>query len=149
MLGGMSTLLVSTTTADAETRLRVRLRQNAAFSGAGGVAAAAGCVPLADAMGVGQWWLLLAVGLGLLGFAAIVWIAASRPIPALLTDALEISIADALWVIGSAVVVALGVFSALGAILMLGQAAVVAFFGVTQAHHRRATAAQYSNAPMS
>lgn len=145
----MSTLLVSPTTADAETRLRVRLRQNAAFSGAGGVIAAAGCVPLADAMGVDQWWLLLGVGLGLLGFAALVWVAADRPTDKLRAEALEISIADAGWVIASVVVVALGVFSAFGVAVMLGQAAVVAFFGATQAQYRRALEDQYSKAPMS
>ena len=37
---------------------------------------------------------------------------------------------------GSIVVVALGVFSTFGVAVMLGQAAVVAFFGATQAHHR-------------
>ena len=132
----MSTLLVSPATADSETRLRTRLRQNAAFSGLGGGIAAAACVPLAEAMGFDRWWLLLGVGLGLIGFAGIVWLAASRPTDRLATEALEISLADAGWVIGSIVVVALGVFSTFGVAVMLGQAAVVAFFGATQAHHR-------------
>ncbi|MEM7288675.1 MAG: hypothetical protein AAF480_20195 [Actinomycetota bacterium] len=134
----MSTILVPTTAADPETRLRVRLRQNAAFSALGGVIASVACVPLSDAMGVGgQWWVLLAAGLGLLGFAALVWLAASRPTAKLIGESLEISIADASWVTGSVVVVALGVFSAFGVIVMLAQATVVAFFGATQARYRR------------
>ena len=133
----MSTLLIPHSTAGAEDRLRTRLRQNALFSAAGGAIAAAACVPLADAMGVDQWWLVLAIGIGLLGFAALVWIAAGRPADKLVGEALEISIADALWVIGSVVVVALGVFSATGVAVMLGQASAVAFFGTTQALYRR------------
>lgn len=145
----MSTLLVSSTTADAETRLRVRLRQNAVFSAAGGAIAAAGAVPLADAMGFDRWWLLLGVGIGLLGFAGLVWLAAARPADKLAAESLEISIADASWVIASVAVAATGVLSAFGAAVMLGQAAVVAFFGVTQAQLRRAAVGQDSNAPMS
>lgn len=133
----MSTLLIPHSTAGAEDRLRIRLRQNALFSATGGIVAATGCVPLADAMGVNQWWLVLAVGLGLLGFAALVWVAAGRPAGRLAAESLEISLADASWVIGSVVVAALGVFSAFGTALMLGQAAVVAFFGTTQARLRR------------
>ena len=132
----MSTLLIPHSTAGAEERLRARLRQNALFSAMGGVVAAAGCVPLADAMGVSQWWLVLAIGLGLLAFAGLVWVAAGRPTDKLAAESLEISLADASWVIGSVVVVALGVFTTFGAALMLGQAAVVAFFGTTQARLR-------------
>ncbi len=132
----MSTITSSPTTTDAEAALRGRLRQNAAFSGLGGLIGAAACVPLADLMGFDQWWILLAISLGLLGFAGLVWAASKRPADKLVGDALEISIADASWVIGSVVVVALGVFSTAGVAIMLGQAAMVAFFGTTQFLHR-------------
>lgn len=133
----------SSTSADAAdagpaTRLRVRLRQNAAFSALGGIVAAAGCVPVARAMGVAdQWWLVLAVGLGLVGFAVLVWVAAARPADRLVVDAVEISIADATWVVASLVVAAGGVLSAFGVTTVIAQAAVVAFFGLTQLRLRR------------
>ena len=123
--------------ADPSAPLRARLQHNAAFSGAGGVVAAVGCVPLADLMGFDQWWLLLAIGVGLVGFAALVAMAAAGPVERLRTDALVISLADGSWVLGSVAVSAVGVLSAAGVAIVLAQAAVVAFFGITQWRRRR------------
>ena len=63
--------------------------------------------------------------------------AAAGPVERLRTDALVISLADGSWVLGSLAVSAVGVLSAAGVAIVLAQAAVVAFFGITQWRRRR------------
>lgn len=84
--------------------LRRTLAVNATFSGASGVALIVFSGPLDRFMDLGLPWLLIAVGAGLLGFAALIALNLRRP-QLSRAEAWLTSASDLAWVAGSAIVV--------------------------------------------
>ena len=113
--------------------LRLALATNAAFSLTSGLMMVLLPSLIAGWLGVQAAWILQAIGIGLILFAADLIHQATRPRLAT-WRALYASAADFLWVLGSLVVVAVagGTFSFLGATLILAVAAVVLLFGCWQ-----------------
>jgi hypothetical protein len=113
--------------------LRGVLRGNAAFSTACGAAALAAPGRLAAALGVPEaGWLLAALGVGLLAFAAAVLaLAARRPIP--LAGARTVIAADLAWIAGTIPLVLWGPLSTAGVWIAIAVAALVAGFAEAQA----------------
>ena len=111
--------------------LRTVLKANAAFSLLGGVVAVAAGAVVADLLDVNVW-LVRVIGAGLVIFAADVWWVARRPANQITTYARLVSAADASWVVGTVVVIALGLVSTAGAIVLAVVAAAVADFGALQ-----------------
>lgn len=116
----------------AESRLRTVLAANATTSGTGGLAAAVLAGQVDELLGTGHVPWVRLVGAGLVAFAAFVAWTASAPRARMIRDTPAISIGDAAWVFGTAVTVALGWYSAIGAVVMGLVAAMVATFGVLQ-----------------
>jgi hypothetical protein len=96
-----------------QTLLRRALQANATFSTISGIAFALGAKPIAHAIGLEPWPIMLAIGVGLLIFAAGLFRNASREninrIEAVLTVA-----GDFAWVIGSGIVILLGILNTSG-----------------------------------
>ncbi len=89
-------------TADHATWLRTSLRGNALFSGLSGMLFLVAAQPIAMFLGIGQTWMLRAIGPGLILYAFWLVMIARRPTP----DRREVWAAiglDTAWVIGSAV----------------------------------------------
>ena len=137
--------MTATPQSNAESTLRKVLLANTEFSIATGLAGLIFGVPVADALGVDQVWLIRLLGAGLLGFAGIVFLV-SRSSPQVLQRwSREISVADIGWVIGTVVVVALGWLSTSGAIIMAVIGVLVLALGLAQHHFRTTMAVQQPN----
>jgi hypothetical protein len=113
--------------------LRSVLRGNAAFSSVCGVVALAAPGRLAASLGVpGATWLLVALGVGLLAFAAAVLaLAARRPIP--LAGARAVIAADLAWIAATVPLVLWGPLAPAGVAIAIAVAVVVAGFAEGQA----------------
>jgi hypothetical protein len=83
------------------TLLTRTLTANAVFSALSGVVLAVFSVPLADWLGI-PTWIAIAVGVGLVGFAASVYSIARNPKPALVKQVIA---SDIGWVVGAAVLI--------------------------------------------
>lgn len=90
--------------------LRRALLANGTFSTLSGLGFTVGAKPIASFIGIDQWWLVLAVGISLLVFAAGLFANALRA-EVNLAEARIAIVLDFLWVLGSGGVIALGVFS--------------------------------------
>lgn len=118
---------------DTTTRLRSLLRMDGALCAATGLVAAVAAGPVADLLGpdvsttvvriVGIALVLYALDLGVTSRAAARW---QRP------AALAAGIGNVAWVLATVVLVALGAFSTVGAVVALLVAAVVGELGVLQ-----------------
>ena len=109
------------------------LRANALFSGVSGLL----LVPVpgwwAALIGVAPPWLLTALGLGLLGFSALVLWASARPVERRRVIAAIIA-ADLTWVLATALVMVAGAaaLTGFGRVLLAAVAVVVGTFAVLQ-----------------
>lgn len=133
--------------------LRRALLANAAFSTVSGAAVLAFAEGLAAQLGVPWAWLLPALGVGLLVFAALL-VATARRRPIDLRAAVAISAADGLWVAGSVALVWLDPTgtTTLGRWLVLGVADVVLLLALAQAwgiHRARGRTATPAEAALS
>lgn len=113
--------------------VRTALRANAAFSGLSGVALVVASGPIASMLGVESSWILVGVGVGLVGYAAQLLVTARRdPV-----DPGEVKLAigaDLAWVAGSMALVAWGPLAPTGEAVVVAVAAVVLGFALLQAH---------------
>ena len=114
------------------TTLRTVLRMNATTSALGGLAAAIAPGQVDRLLETGQTTWVRLVGIGLLGFAAWVWVVSRRDAATIRERAREISIADASWVLGSIVTIVLGWYSAAGNVVIGLVATIVGAFGTAQ-----------------
>lgn len=112
--------------------LRTLLRANAVFASTTGVVALAATGPIARLMGVGQHRLVSATGAGLVLFAVGLVISSGAPPRRLVAIGRLISSADALWVVGSLVVVAVGVLTTAGNLIVSAIAVIVTAFAALQ-----------------
>ncbi|MEZ5166028.1 MAG: hypothetical protein R2695_05890 [Acidimicrobiales bacterium] len=87
---------------------------------------------MSDHLGIDQVTATRVLGVGLLVFAAVVWVTAGAPEPRLLRDAAAVSAADASWVIATAVVLTAGVLNTTGTVVAVLVAIGVADFGIAQ-----------------
>lgn len=112
--------------------LRLALKLDAVASGGLGVLSLAAAPLLENLLGTPPA-LLWPVGLFLVGYAAAIWIAASRPNVSRPT-AWAVVVLNLLWVVGSVVAVAAGwlTLTILGTAFVLAQAAAVALFADLQ-----------------
>jgi hypothetical protein len=119
--------------------LRLTLKTNALFSGAGGIVAAVFAGPLSRlitpateaAPGISVATVLMVVGIGLVLFAAgVAWVASRDPMPRGLVSA--IFWADVAWVLGTVVLVAAGHswFTMTGLVIVIVVALAVADFAI-------------------
>ncbi len=116
---------------DRQRLLRLSLAGNAVFSILSGLTFALGSSALASSFGLAPAWILLVVGIGLLGFAANVGWLASRPtIP--LAGAMTIVFGDLAWVVGTIPLVMAGVLNGTGNIAAGVIADVVLAFALLQ-----------------
>ena len=115
-----------------QARLRFVLRINATTSGLGGLVAAIAPGRLDDILGTGQPGWVRLIGIGLVAFAALVVVASRLDRDELVRATPVISLGDASWVIASIVAIALGWFSASGAVVMGLVGVMVGVFGVEQ-----------------
>ena len=116
---------------DRQRLLRGSLAGNAAFSVVSGLTFALGSGAVAEAIGLAPAWILVAVGVGLLGFAANVgWLASRDEIP--LAGAMTIVWGDLAWVVGTVPVVMSGVLNGTGNVAAIVIADVVLAFAVLQ-----------------
>ena len=111
--------------------LRSALVANAAFSAVGGIVAVFAGAQVADLMDVNAW-LVRAVGAALLVFAVDVWLVSRRPESQLVPLSRLISVSDASWVLGTVVVIAAGLVSGAGIVVLGIVGAVVADFAIVQ-----------------
>ncbi len=132
-------------TSRSESRLRLSLRLNAGFSTSTGAVALIAGGWVADQLGLDQSWAPMAVrllGVGLLGFAALLLFESGRQGDRLASSVLQVSMADLGWVVGSGVLMALGLFSSIGNVVVAVIALVVLDLALFQLwshrHHRLA-----------
>ncbi len=112
--------------------LRLSLGANVLFSSASGASMLVASGPLTELLGLGDPRLLLAIGLNLLAFAALLfWLASRQQIK--LALAWAVVFADLLWVAGSAVLVPADVFSTAGDWIVASVADVVLVLALLQA----------------
>lgn len=116
---------------DPQRLLRNSLRANGAFSTLSGLVFSLGAGSVAPAIGLGDPRILVAVGVGLLGFAAFLFYVSSRPSVHLPT-AMQIVWADLAWVVGTVPLVLIGVLSREGVIAAIVVADIVLLFAVLQ-----------------
>jgi hypothetical protein len=121
----------------AATSLRNRLRVNTAFSLATGAVGLVLGHPVADLLDIEEVSFVRLLGAGLLAFAIGVLAVSGTTTNTLTTWSLEVSLADFGWVVGTAVAIGLGWFSAAGAVAMAAIAAVVFGLGSAQLAARR------------
>lgn len=122
--------------------LRGALLGNAAFSGTCAVPLVVAPAAVASWLGLAQTPLLVGLGLGLLAFAGVLVVLATRPRPAR-SWVLAVIAADAAWVAGTAILLlspAAGAFSDRGMWTVLLVAVNVAAWGLLQAAGARALA---------
>jgi hypothetical protein len=112
--------------------LRLALRLNAGFSTISALCLFVAHTWLADAMGVDAR-LLIAVGVGLAGFAAMLLFTAARSdVRKLRVEALSHSLADFAWVVASLGVIAAGLLTHFGNGMLLAVAVPVLALGIAQ-----------------
>lgn len=113
--------------------LKRSLLSNAIFSSLSGLTFLLAGQSVADLVGLGAPLIYQIIGAGLLGFAGYVAWTATRP-PINTFDALQISAADLLWVVGTILLIGLayGSLNGLGIIAMLVIAGFVLTFGLWQ-----------------
>jgi len=116
---------------DRRSLLRTSLQANAIFSTLSGLVFLVGAERVAEGIGLGDARLLLATGLNLLGFAALLAYLGSRP-AIHLGLAMAVVWADLAWVVGTIPVVALDLLNRTGAIAAVAIADVVLLFAVLQ-----------------
>ena len=128
---------------DAETLLRRTLRANGVFSGASGLLFVVGSSPLTAFIGLPSPWILVAIGLSLLGYAALLFRAASRS-PIDRRHAILFTAMDTLWVAGIAILLITGwvPFTPAGKWAVAIVADIVAVFAVLQFIGVRRSASQ-------
>ena len=116
---------------DRATLLRRALQADSIFTLLGGLLLIVDSGPLATLMGLPWSWAFAIVGVGLLGYAALLFLAARRT-PIDRRQALGFIVADAIWVVASVVIVLDGVapLSAAGFWGVLIVADIVAVLGV-------------------
>ena len=107
------------------------LRANCAFSTLSGLLFTFGAGTVADAIGLADARILMAVGLGLLGFAAFLATVSSRPVLDLPT-AMHVIWADLAWVVATVPVVLMDVLSSTGAVAAIAVADVVLLLALLQ-----------------
>ena len=119
-------------------KLSTTMYANAAFSALTGLVALIGAQPLAAEFAVERAWIFTALGLGLVLFAAVVaagttWARRSaEPHRRMAALALEVSVADMAWVAATAVVVLIAEMTAIGNVVAIVAAILVADFAVVQ-----------------
>ena len=118
-------------------RLRTLLRVDSAICLGGGAAMAVFAGPLADALGTGHVNVLRAFGIGMVAYGVGLVLASRANTRVVATAGVETAIADALWVLGTIVLIALGAFSATGAAIAAVAALPVAWLGVSKTLARR------------
>ncbi len=111
--------------------LRRVLQANAAFSMVSGIALVAFARPLAALMGVGRFWILLAVGAVLLVFA-VTLVVNSRRGQINENEVVQGIVSDGVWVAGSTVIAFMGIVSATGVWIVAGAGLVVCAFALLQ-----------------
>lgn len=116
---------------DCQRLLRVSLTANAVFSALSGLVFALGSFAVASAIGLTPSWILLVVGIGLLGFAARIGWLASRPTISL-PGSMTIVWCDLAWVVGTIPVVVTEVLNGTGTIAALAIADTVVVFALLQ-----------------
>jgi len=121
----------------AERRLRGVLLANAATSALAGSVASLAPVRLDDLLGTGHPGLLRAVGIGLVAFAVEVLLVARSGRARLDSGTRLIVVADAAWVVATAVTIAVGWYAPTGAVVMGVAGVGVADFAVAQHVLRR------------
>ena len=116
---------------DSSRLLRGALRSNAAFSTMTGAAMIVASQPIAEFIGITQRWIPIVVGVSLLGFAfGLIRNAARDHI-----DRVEVGVAvamDLAWVLGSVVLIAIGLLSNSGNVLLFAVGDVVLLFAILQ-----------------
>jgi len=128
---GMETKGEEGTDPDAQRSLRTALRMNAGFSGASGAAIVGFSGVLADVMGAGTRTLYLVIGVLLVAYAVgLAFLAGRGRIPR--WEGVLVVAGDWAWVVGSAVVIGLGLLSTFGAAVVAAAAAAVGGFAVWQ-----------------
>lgn len=116
---------------DRQGLLRYSLTGNALFSVVSGLTFSLGSSAVASAIGLEPAWILLVVGLGLLGFAAnVAWLASRPSIP--LAGAMTIVWGDLAWVVGTVPVVLAGVLNGMGNTAAVIVADIVLAFALLQ-----------------
>ena len=110
--------------------LRRWLRANSAFSALSGSAMLVFSGSLPALLGIGVWWVYAAIGALLVLYAAHLWRVAGRLVDR--AEILAIVVGDAVWVLVSVVLLALGVLSSAGIWIVAGVALVIAVFAVMQ-----------------
>ena len=125
-----------------DTRLRVRLRLNAAFSLGSAAVAAVAASQVASILGLDGAWPIRAVagGLGVYSLA-LLW-GASRANPALVAWGRVAAVADAAWVLGSIVWMVSGPLPGRGAVLLAVMAVPVGSLAVAQWRAARSAAVE-------
>ncbi|NNE96363.1 MAG: hypothetical protein HKN24_10075 [Acidimicrobiales bacterium] len=129
LLGGPPELFTARLRA---TKLRNLLRLNSEFSLTTGLIATIAAEPIAELVGVEPAWLVRSVGVGLLAFAASLFILAGDRVSMLRRLAGAISIADLGWVVATVALVAKGWLSTVGIVVMGVVAVVVLALGIGQ-----------------
>lgn len=110
---------MTTITSDNTSTIRTAFRANAAFSLVTGTVGLAAGGWVVDQLGLGEGLHILVrlIGAGLLGFAVLLLWEARQPAQRLVPTALQISVADFAWVLGTVALIVAGVFSTRGAII--------------------------------
>lgn len=127
-----STLPGSGAAAERTPLLRRVLQLDAVSCAGTGLVLAVGASPVADLLDVGQVGLLRGIGIFLVLYAAGL-LAASRATPVTMRRWARRSVeADGAWVLGSAALIVLGTFSAVGALLAAAAALVVGTLAVAK-----------------
>lgn len=127
----------TSTAADPESRLRQVLAVNAITSGVAGVAGLAAADWWAETLGITSvgWVQLISAGLVLFALE-VIWVAA-RASRSLRPAALAVSVADAAWIVGTAVVLATVDLTTTGWVLAVAMGVGVADFAILQLWFRR------------
>lgn len=103
----MTTINTTNANVSAEHLLRGVLQANMIFSGLSGLLLAVDAAPLSRWLGVPASWILVVIGIGLIGFAGLLYlIARQRPLD--LRQANVIFWLDVAWVVGSALLLVTG-----------------------------------------
>ena len=113
-------------------RLRLVLAANAPFSIAGGLLALVAGSWVSRELGVDHVTITRVTGASLVAFGIGVGVLAQRDDEQLTAGALVVSIADALWVVGTIAVVAAGVTTRTGTVVAVALGVAVADFGAVQ-----------------
>lgn len=112
--------------------LRLALRLNACFSTCSAITMLVMTDALAELMGI-PTDILIGVAVGLIGFAAYLLFTASRSdTEKLRRESLQHSLSDFAWVLGTVVVVALGLVTSTGNLILGGVALCVLVLGIAQ-----------------